>query len=616
MAVIPSSEPAQPDQAFPFLGSEALRALGLLSTPLYIYSFETQHFCWSNERARSFWNAPSEAELHNRTLTPYSESTSIRLIAYLEAFRRGEDRVESWVFYPKGVATSALCRCSGVSLEGHDEAMLVEIRDLSGANLPQGELRAIEALRHTPLKISLFSAEGRVLMRNPSAVDTFGGLDESLPEDDDHFRAMFADPRIADELLDDARRDGVSRRIAAISLPGSPVHNIQITPTTDPATGEAAILAAQQDVSQTVEIGRQLAASEEALDSILSLNVVPSVVFAVGDGRVLNYNHAAQELLKLGLSPKSSPPELSAQALFADAGAFLKLRTAILGAGAGNATLGLRASDGSSFWASVAGARITYAKQDSVVVLITDIDQLYRTAVDLEAALDSERRVSEMQRRFLAIASHEFRTPLAIIDGAAQRIERHVDTLSPEMVRGRASRIRATVKRLVQLLDNTIERARNDQERQPYAPEALDLAALVTGVAHSFADTHPDLQLTLNLPTLPTLQIDRALMEQVLGNLLANAVKYSPPPPRVDIRATVGSGSVELLIRDWGIGIPADERERVFSEYVRASNVGDRRGTGLGLAIVRQAVILHGGSVDIVDTTGPGTTFRVILPRR
>ena len=367
----------------------------------------------------------------------------------------------------------------------------------------------------------------------------------------------------------------------------------------------------EQNPGFAMAVTRQLAASEDALDAVLSLNVAPALVLSAQDGKVLQANFAAQALLGAGLADEGR-----ADQFFAEPAQYDSLRGAILAGGAGIVQLRLRPASGAPFWASVSGARISYEKQDAIVMLVTDIDQLYQAAAELEAALDVERQTSEAQRRCLAIASHEFRTPLAIIDSAAQRLERSAASMSPDQVRGRASRVRATVKRLLQLLDSTIERARDNLGSMGYAPQTGDLGRLITEVAQVFRESTPRLELSVHLPPLPEMPFDRALMERAFGNLVANAIKYSSGDPRVEISGEVTSEDVTIRVRDWGIGIPPEERERVFSDYVRGTNVGTTPGTGLGLSIVSQIIGLHGGLVEVVDTQGPGTTVRIVLPRR
>lgn len=599
--------------AFPLVTRDGLAALELLEVPVYVYDFGTEHIAWSNRAALKFWNAETAEELLNRELTPYSDATRLRLSDYLATFRRGETVTESWTLYPKGVATPTMSRCRGVRLDGGGEAMLVEIQVLTPAELPVNELRAIEALRHTSLMISLFAASGEVLIRNPAAQDLFGKLDNDPPQSagGDRFGAMFADPADARLLLADAaEQGGTAIRTATMAIEGLPVHAVHLSLVTDPANGEQARLVTQQDMTLLTRLTRQLAASEAALESVLSLDAGAVVVIAQEDAAVLRANFAAQTLFGSSFDQAEKACDL-----FVDPGQFAAVREGILSGGFGTGQLRLRKASGAVFWASVTGTRITYDRRDALALLVTDIDDLYRTAADLEAALDIERRTTEMQRRFLAITAHDLRTPLAIIDNSAQMIERNTLPGKEEQTRGRAARIRATVQRMLHLLENTLESTRDTLGALGYSPKLASICDVIDPVARTFTDSHPDLELTLNLPQIPPISFDRNLIEQAIGNLIGNAIKYSDGKPRVDISVIPGPESIHVLIRDHGIGIPASERDNIFGEYARAGNVGSRPGTGLGLAIVRHIASLHGGSVDVVDTEGQGTTMRLTLPR-
>lgn len=597
-------------EPFPYLCAEALGAFALLGSPIYIYSFVTQRVYWSNVRARDFWNAASASELHQRELGPFSLSTASRLAEYREHFRRGGERMESWTFYPHGQPISALCRCSGVRVDGHDEAMLVEVHALKDIEMPVAELRALEALRHTPLKITLFSQSGAVLMRNPAAMVAFGELDRSLPEGTNHLKAIFAQESDYDLLLRQAEQEGVAHRTASMAVSGWPVHSVQLTMVTDPVTGNPALLVAQQDISQLIAISRQLAASEEALDAVLMLNVAPTLILSATGTRLLRANHAAEALLGPGAVAGQDLADL-----VPDIAQFDYLRGALLTQGTASAVLSLRNGRGSAFWCSVSGVRIRYENRDALVLLITNVDQLYQTAAELEVALELERQTTRMQRRFMAIASHEFRTPLAVIDSTAQQVERKAAAMSADQLQARAGRIRGEVRRLLRLFDETLERAESNLGSMGYAPRDGQLADVIANVARRFAEGSVDVQIALDLPQLPEISFDAGLMEQAFTNLVGNAVKYSDPPARIEVSARAGIDEIVVTIRDHGIGILPAEREAVFCEKVRGSNVADRPGTGLGLALVRQIVDLHGARIEVAETAGPGTTMRLTFPR-
>lgn len=595
---------------FPHLDVVGLGALSLLGTAIYIYSFETQSVCWANRAALTLWNAESTEELYARQLSPFSQSTTLRLENYRLAFARGEDRWDTWTLYPRGQSRAVLCRCSGVSLHGHAHAMLVECNVDAESHVSGTELRSIEALRHTPLKITMFAQSGEVLMRNPTATALFEDFDRSLAPGTDHLQTMFADQSDYDELIALARRVPAARVRAVLRLPGSPIHALNLSVVTDPMTGQPAWLLVQEDVSLLVRTQRQLTASEDALDAVLNLNLTPVVVVAASDGRVLNINLSARNILDVRLDIGAG-----ADVLFACPTDFAPLRAAALAGQAGAAPLRLRGPDGEAFWASLSAASISYDTLDAIAILITDIDAVYRTAADLEAALSSERTITDMQRRFLAIASHEFRTPLAVIDSAAQRLERTATQVADDSVRSRAARIRRAVAGLLQLLDNTVVRSLNNENMLGYKPETCDLTAIVYHAVAALQESAPDFTIKVDLPLIPAVHLDPALLEQAITNILANAIKYATEERQAEISGAVTTDNVELVIRDWGIGVPTEEHEKIFSDFVRGSNVGKTVGTGLGLAIVQQIIALHGGTIEAFDPDGPGLAVRITLPR-
>lgn len=595
---------------FRYLGQDVLDGMRLLACPIHIFSFSTNHICWSTDAAVSFWNAESVDELLNRTLTPFSDATMLRLNQYRSSFARGEVRNEGWTFYPKGDPVTAQCRCTGISIDGHPEAMMVEVSALSPQELQIPELRAIEALRHTPLMISLFSETGQVLLRNPAAAACFERFDETQPRGADHLMTMFADGELGRRQVNQALTDGKAQALAVIAAEGSPIHSIQMLLVADPATGNNAFLIAQQDMSETVAVRRQLAASDEALDLILGLNDNAVLVFSISDGRILQANSVAERLL--GITPDAGGTVNQVFSNHLD----LPIITAELLSGHGsNWQIQLLRDGGQPFGASVFGLRISFHNIDAIVLIAADIDSFYRAASDLEDALDFERNTTEMQRRVLAIASHEFRTPLAIIDSAAQRLERHADDVQPNEIRTSTRRIRSTVNQLIRMIDDTLEHARIERGGHAFKPVLADIGTTIAECCAKFCEQDPELRIELTLPTTPPLLFDHALIARALENLVSNAIKYSETAARIAITAAADSEDVRITVRDYGIGVQKDDRAQIFGEFYRAPNVSGRPGTGLGLTIVRQIISMHGGQIEVVDTEGQGTTFQINLPR-
>lgn len=243
--------------------------------------------------------------------------------------------------------------------------------------------------------------------------------------------------------------------------------------------------------------------------------------------------------------------------------------------------------------------------------------QVAKQTERLELALAKEKEVNVLQRQFVAMASHEFRTPLTIIDSAAQRLERRAGRLSPDDIAARSGKIRNAVQRMITLIESVLSSASFDAGKFKVVVEPYDLRALVTEVCARQQDISPLHKITTDLDELPTEMLgDASLMEKVFSNLLSNAVKYSPNAPRVTVAGRAGGESVYVAVKDEGVGIPKAELPKLFQRFFRASTSSGIAGTGIGLNLVSQIVELHGGRVEVVSGDGEGSTFIIHLPVR
>ncbi len=237
-------------------------------------------------------------------------------------------------------------------------------------------------------------------------------------------------------------------------------------------------------------------------------------------------------------------------------------------------------------------------------------------AAQLETALQNEKEFSALQRKFISVASHEFRTPLAIIDGAAQRIERRLDDLAPEELAKRTSRIRGAVARMLDLIESTLSASRLDEGRIQMKSKPVDLRALLEAVCERQSELCETLSLDIDLEDLPPrVDGDPSLLDQVFTNLISNAVKYSPEHPDISIAGSATpDGHVRIEVADNGVGIPKADLSRLFDRFFRASTSEGIPGTGIGLNLARDLVVMHGGNIDVESEVGVGTTFSVTLP--
>ncbi len=263
-------------------------------------------------------------------------------------------------------------------------------------------------------------------------------------------------------------------------------------------------------------------------------------------------------------------------------------------------------------------ARATVVFRNNAMDLMVSRRGLAQQASMLEEKLEAERRLTLLQRNFVSMASHEFRTPLTIIDGHAQRLIKATGRQRGDEIAERAGKIRAAVLRMTHLIENLLNAARLLDGVGLYVhPSEIDLAALVQEVCQMHREIAPKANLVEELaaPSLPMIG-DRNLLSQAIGNLLSNAIKYSPGNQPITVAARREGEDVVVTVTDRGIGIPEADIGRLFERYYRGRNVSGVVGTGVGLSLVKIVADLHGGSVAVDSREGEGSRFTLRLPAR
>lgn len=234
----------------------------------------------------------------------------------------------------------------------------------------------------------------------------------------------------------------------------------------------------------------------------------------------------------------------------------------------------------------------------------------------IRGALANEQQLNALRSEFLAMVSHEFRTPLAIIQSAADLIERH--TLGPDSAKVLAfsSRIRMKVRELTALLNEVLDMEKLEQHALVRSIIEFDLIQLVRSVLSEMRPLLRDGQELVFFCNEKecTVQLDPRMVRNILTNLLSNAIKYSPAGGTITTRLGIDAHAVHIAVEDSGIGIPAEEQGLLFERYFRGSNATAIQGTGLGLPIVKQYLALLDGTISF--NTIPGrTVFDIRLPR-
>ncbi|NJK51264.1 PAS domain S-box protein [Candidatus Gracilibacteria bacterium] len=244
-----------------------------------------------------------------------------------------------------------------------------------------------------------------------------------------------------------------------------------------------------------------------------------------------------------------------------------------------------------------------------------DITQRKQLEEDMRKSLEKEKQLNELKSRFVTMTSHEFRTPLATILSSAELLEHYGHKWNEEKKLHYLSRIQVAVKHITDLMNDILVLGKAEAGKLEFSPTQLNVEQFCREIVE-------DIQLSANKHTIffdssnpdTIASLDEKLLRHILVNLLSNAIKYSPNSDRVDFSFIARSHEIIFRIRDYGIGIPKAEQERLFESFHRASNVGSIAGTGLGLAIVKKAIDIHGGTIEAQSQVGEGTTFIVSIP--
>src|SRR5579884_383964 len=263
--------------------------------------------------------------------------------------------------------------------------------------------------------------------------------------------------------------------------------------------------------------------------------------------------------------------------------------------------------------------------QQKASSLEAEVAQRKRVEVQLREALAAERAAREaaesalrLRDEFLSIAAHELKTPITSLSGQAQLLLRRLERdgqLEPERLAQALGMIRGQSDKLARLLGRLLDVSRLEAGKLMLERQPTDLAVLVAQVvaeARARGDLHP---ISLTAPPSLMADVDPLRLEQVLTNLLDNAVKYSPDGGPIEVvLARRDATTVELSVRDHGLGIPPERRGQIFERFYQAHAGDHRSGLGLGLYVSRQIVELHGGEIGVESPSDGGTRFTMRLP--
>jgi signal transduction histidine kinase len=270
-------------------------------------------------------------------------------------------------------------------------------------------------------------------------------------------------------------------------------------------------------------------------------------------------------------------------------------------------------------WIGMLRRRVSQRTADLVRInrqLEEEVTERQRAQGELRNALAAERELGELKSRFVAMVSHEFRTPLGIIMSSTEILQSYLDRLTPTKRQEHLNDIFQSTRRMADLMEEVLLLGRVEAGRIAFTPEPLDLAGLCRRLIDEITTAIPrgvPIAFEARGPGGEA-RGDETLLRHILTNLLSNAVKYSANGRPVHFTVERQGREAVFVVADRGIGIPEADAKQLYHAFHRGRNVGERPGTGLGLVIVKRCVELHRGTIQFESREGEGTTFTVRLP--
>ena len=243
---------------------------------------------------------------------------------------------------------------------------------------------------------------------------------------------------------------------------------------------------------------------------------------------------------------------------------------------------------------------------------------LLKNELEITKALAKEKELSDLKSRFISMASHEFRTPLAAIGLSATLIGKYNelnDSTSEKRLK-HVERIQSNVKTVTDILNDFLSLSRLEEGKLEFNPSLLNVRDFAEDIINDLTGFKKEGQtihyshLGQNVEAI----LDGSLLKNVFINLLSNAVKYSKEDGDIYLQTKINPTDFKIIIKDNGIGIPLNDQKFLFDRFFRATNVSNIQGTGLGLNIVKQYVDLMGGNISFKSKENKGTTFTVNIP--
>jgi PAS domain S-box-containing protein len=271
---------------------------------------------------------------------------------------------------------------------------------------------------------------------------------------------------------------------------------------------------------------------------------------------------------------------------------------------------------GERFTILLSAETIKFNEKPHILSLALDITQRKRAEEELLKTLEREKELSQLKSNFVSMVSHEFRTPLGIIQSSAELLRDFYQKMQAVEREEQLESIARNTRRMAGMMEGVLVLSRLDAGKLHFQPAMLNLDSFCRRVVDEvLSATSRRCLVDLRLNSIPSeAKADEQLLGHIFTNLLSNAIKYSEPGATVQFAVERHGRDAVCTVRDPGIGISDDDQQQLFKAFHRGGNVGTRPGTGLGLLLVKRCAELHGGEVRVSSKMGEGTTVIVRLP--
>jgi signal transduction histidine kinase len=275
--------------------------------------------------------------------------------------------------------------------------------------------------------------------------------------------------------------------------------------------------------------------------------------------------------------------------------------------------------DGNYKWILDRGKVVEWTDQAQPMRIIgthTDITPRKLFEEQLRKAIEKEKELNDLKSRFVATASHEFRTPLASILMVSETLISYQKKMDELQISARLQKIKEHVLHLTNIVNDVLQLSKMQEGKIGFNPKDEDLIAMCRNIIDGFNSTilvKGNIAFSNPFKTLIGF-VDNRLITQAISNLISNAIKYSVEDPKVIIELKLQKDELIFSVQDYGMGIPEQDQKHLCTPFFRAGNASTIQGNGLGLSIVRESVQMHGGNITFKSRPALGSTFTLHFP--